>query len=247
MKMMTMKMMTMKTMTRKTIGKQLGVFGLVMCAPLMALAQGADEAPANAFDKAPGLPDTMYWSVQGGVNAMSRWPAVVDFGGPTVPAGLKIGRGVEFGVAVGKQYTKARYELEYQHGQMNIDEVTVAALTEKVDVALKYDALTVNAHRSETVSDNLTAFAGVGVGIGRVALPDAGLRSGCKCVSAASKSSLVYQVRVGMEYRLSETGFAFAQLGYLSLPGATSSGAASVTYERRAVAMLSVGYRGHFN
>ncbi len=122
----------------------------------------------------------------------------------------------------------------------------IAALREAVDARAKYDVLTVNAHRSEAFSANWSAFGGVGVGIGRVTLPGITLDSGCKCFSEASKTKLVYQARIGAEYRLSETGFGFVQVGYLRLPGAAAGGASAVTYPKRGIKLLSLGYRGHF-
>ncbi len=80
----------------------------------------------------------------------------------------------------------------------------------------------------------------------RVTLPKVTLDSGCNCVGKASKSSAVYQAKVGMEYRVGESGNAFVQAGWLSLPGAASDGPPSITYPRKGVAVFGIGYRGQF-
>ena len=191
--------------------------------------------------------ETRYWSVHGGMNKLSDWPARVNFGGPSVDASLKIERGMQFGAAVGKQYDKARYELEYQHGQFDISGATVAALAQAADASGKYDVVTFNAYRSLPLNAALSTYAGLGLGYGRINLPQVGGASGCRCLGKASKGGAAYQARIGMEYRMSESGLAFMQAGWLSLAGARSDGAAYVAYPRRGFAMLSVGYRGLFN
>lgn len=191
--------------------------------------------------------DTRYWSVQGGMNNLSDWPGTVNFGGPSADASLQLDRGVQFGAAIGKQYDKARYELEYQHGQFDISAVRVAAVTQPADASGKYDALTANAYRALPLNDAFSLYAGLGLGYGRINLPKVGGTSGCQCLNKASKGGAAYQARLGMEYRTSGSGLAFVQAGWLSLPGAQSDGAAYVSYPRRGFATVGIGYRGLFN
>lgn len=188
--------------------------------------------------------DAGYWSVQGGVNKLSDWPGTVNFGGPAADASLQLDRGAQFGAAIGRQYDKTRYELEYQHGQFDITGARVAALTQPADGSGKYDVLTANAYRTLPLNDTLALYAGLGLGYGRINLPKVGGATGCQCLGKASKGSAAYQARLGMEYRTSDTGLAFVQAGWLSLPGARSEGTAYVTYPRRGFATVGVGYRG---
>ena len=144
-----------------------------LCAPLAAQAQEQAQNPR-------------YWSVQGGMNNVSDWPATVNFGGPEVDGSLQIDRGVQFGAALGKQYGQARYELEYQHGQFDIKGATVAAISQAADASGKYDVLTLNAYRTFALNDTLAAYAGLGLGYGRVNLPQLGGANGCQCLNSAS-------------------------------------------------------------
>ncbi|MBC7453000.1 MAG: outer membrane beta-barrel protein [Massilia sp.] len=206
------------------------ILAALLCLPVAAQAQ-----------------ESRYWSVQGGMNNVSDWPGRVNFGGPSVDASLQIDRGVQFGAAIGKQYHSARYELEYQHGQFDITGARVAAVAQAADASGKYDVLTANAYRVLPLNAAWSAYAGLGIGYGRVNLPQLGGAAGCQCLGKASKGSVAYQARLGMEYRVSDAGQAFVQAGWLSLPGAQSDGAAYVAYPRRGFATLGIGYRAAFN
>lgn len=191
--------------------------------------------------------ESRYWSVQGGMNKLSDWPATVNFGGPSVDASLQIDRGLQFGAVIGKQYDKARYDLEYQYGQFDITGATVGAVSQAADASGKYHVLTANAYRSVPLNDTVALFGGLGVGYGRVTLPTLGGAGGCQCLNEASKGSLAYQARLGLDLRMSESGVAFVQAGWLRLPGARSEGAAYVSYPNRGFATFGIGYRGLFN
>lgn len=215
--------------------KKAFIAAALLALPLSALAQSADATQ-----------ESRYWSVQAGMNSLSHWPAMVDFGGPQADASLGLERGAQFGAAWGKQYDKARYELEYQHGRFDIDSVTISSRTEQVSASGKYDVLTANALRSVAINPDWSVYAGLGIGIGRVSLPGIRLASGCKCISEASKSRFTYLVRTGAEYRLSNTGFGFVQLSWMKLPGSSSGAMPSVTYPKRGVGTLGFGYRGQY-
>ncbi|MES2759277.1 MAG: hypothetical protein V4693_18045 [Pseudomonadota bacterium] len=189
-----------------------------------------------------------YWAVQGGPNHLSSWPGEVNFGGPRSDASLTLASGATVGLVLGRQIGKARYDLEYQHGQLDITAVRIAALSENVDSRLKYDTLTVNASRQLRLSESLLLFAGAGVGVGRVNLPTIGLTvAKCKCITSASETGAVVQLRIGMDYQLDDNRVAYLQLGATRLPGASSGALPTITYARRDVATMAVGYRGLFN
>ncbi len=225
------------------MNKKLSIAPLSML--LLAVA-GALPAAAQARDSDDER-RVNYWAVQGGVNRLASWPGVVNFGGPSADASLTLDRGATFGVVLGRQYGKARYDLEYQHGRMDITGVRIAALAEKVDSSLRYDTLTINATRQLRLSQNWLVYGGIGAGYGRVNLPTIGLASGCKCITTASRGSGVVQLRAGLDYQLNPDGLLYLQLGMARLPGAASKSVPSVTYPKRDVATLSLGYRGFFN
>lgn len=208
------------------------LLAVLACLPLLAQAQAQQSR---------------YWSVHGGMNNLSSWPAKVNFGGPSVDASLQIERGMQFGAVLGKQYGKARYDLEYQYGGFDITGAKVAAVSQAADVRGSYHVLTANAYRSVPQGQALALYGGLGLGAGRVTLPALGGAGGCQCLNEASKGSFVYQARLGMEYRTGASGLAFLQAGWLRLPGARSDGVAHVAYPRRSFATLGIGYRGLFN
>lgn len=187
--------------------------------------------------------ESRYWSVQAGLNNLSRWPATVDFGGPTVDAELELKRGLQFGLAWGTQYDRARYELEFQHGRFAIERASVAGIGNAVDASGSYDVLTANALRQLPLSDAWSLYAGLGIGAGRAKLPHINLASACTCTAAASKSGLAWQARTGTELRVGEKNLAFLQLGWLSVPGPEAS---TIRYSRRGFAVLGLGLRGQY-
>ncbi|MFP5394332.1 MAG: outer membrane protein [Gammaproteobacteria bacterium] len=216
----------------KTVFKILPIASLGVA--LSAQAQTQEPSP-------PEGKEFGYWSAQLGAHNLKRWPATVDFGGPTVDASLELKRGIEFGIAAGKQKDKMRYELEYQHGRIGITRAQVAELGEAVSAKGSYDVVTANVARRLPVNDALSLYATLGAGVARTKLPSLTLSSGCKCVADADKTGFAWQARVGAEQRLSEKGFGFVQAGWLSLP-APRGGA--ISYARRGTAVLSIGYRG---
>lgn len=201
---------------------------------------------AQAGDPAAAGHASPYWSVQGGVNTLSRWPAQVNFGGPVVDAELRMKNGAQFGVALGRQRQQARYELEYQHGRIRINEATIGPVTEAVDASGHYDVLTANALRHAPINPSWSVYGGLGVGVARVTLPKISLDNGCQCLGAASKTGFAWQARGGTEWRLDPSSGLFAQLGWLSVPGPSSKGPAVVTYPRKGFGVIGLGFRKHF-
>ena len=187
--------------------------------------------------------ESRYWSVQAGIDKLSRWPATVGIGGPTVDAELALKRGPQFGLAWGKQNERARYELEVQHGRFAIEHASVAGIGNAVDAKGSYDVLTANALRQFPLTPSWSLYAGLGIGAGRAKLPHITLASGCKCMAGASKSGFAWQAKTGAEVRLSESRLAFLQLGWLSVPGPEAS---TMRYPRRGFAVLGLGLRGQY-
>ncbi len=212
---------------------------------LLALA-GGTFGTVHAADKDDEVRRN-YWAVQGGPNQLRAWPGTINFGGPSADASLTLKSGATVGAVLGRQIGKARYDIEYQHGRLDISAVRIAALSEQVDATLKYDTLTVNAWRQLRVGERWLAYAGVGAGYGRVNLPAITLTSSsCKCFTKIDKGGAVVQLRLGTEYELSEDGLAYLQIGLARLPGAVAKSVPSISYPHRQVATLALGYRGFF-
>ncbi len=179
--------------------------------------------------------ESRYWSAQAGLNNLSRWPA------SDAELGLK--RGPQFGIAWGKQHKRARYELEYQHGRINVEHASVGGIGGAVDSKGSYNVLTANALRQLPLNHAWSLYGGVGVGVGRTKLPHIGLPSACTCMAAAGKSGFAWQAKAGTELRVSNSGQAFLQLGWLSVPGPEAS---SIDYPRRGFAVVGLGFRSHY-
>ncbi|MFP5391548.1 MAG: outer membrane protein [Gammaproteobacteria bacterium] len=217
---------------------------------LPAVAIAADEAgtapvpaPVPAPAPIPLLGGAPYWSVQAGLNRLSHWPATVSSHGASVDADLGLGRGAQAGLAWGRQFHHARYEVEFQHGRIDIERARLGSVSQNVSASGHYDALTANALHQAAVSPALSLYAGAGVGVARTRLPHISLPSGCACVPAADKRGLAWQLKGGAELRISAHGNVFVQAGRLSLPGPAS---ATITYPRRAFTVVGIGYRHVF-
>ena len=182
-----------------------------------------------------------------GVNALDNWPATVDFGaGVRVGGRMELDGGGHYGLVVGRQTEKGRFELEYQRGDSKLTGIQLGPLGEAASGRLDYEALTVNAYRTRAFDAAWKGFVGVGIGWGAVKMPGAGFTNGCKCFPATSEGGFVYQGRIGLEYAFGAGHNAYAQYTWLSLPGAASDGVPGIDYPRRGIGALSIGYRKTF-
>ncbi len=218
---------------RSRIGFALKAIGLGASAMAMQLAHAADPAP--------------YVMLHLGANHLSSWPATVNFGaGVTANGQVNLDGGVHGGLAIGRQTENARFEAEYQHGKFDVTRQTLGTLTQAASGSGHYDALTANAYRTFAINTKLSAFAGAGIGWGRVSMPQGPRIGSCNCFPAASKGGLLYQARLGADYDMGNGHHLMAQYTWISLPRSTSGGAPSVSYPRRGVNVLSAAYRKTF-
>lgn len=209
----------------------------------------AAAALASAAVAADGAPPANYFGVQGGINDLrGSWHGDVSLGpGVSLPGTVGIKRGNEFGVFGGRQSGNWRFEGEYQHGNFDITSIELGPVSEAHPASGSYDALTLNAYRTGEITNGLTAYGGLGIGWGRVRLPQMGFASnGCNCFAGSSGSGFAWLARVGLEYALTSNDNVFAQYTYLGLPRAGSGGSPGVEYERKNVGSLGIGYRRTF-
>ncbi|MGE4241481.1 outer membrane protein [Ramlibacter sp.] len=211
---------------------------LALCAalPLASHAQQRRAAPVPHW----------YAGIHGGVNDVKDWSADVNFGGPTTAGELRLDRGLHFGLMAGRRTENARFEVEYQHGRMDIDRMTLGGFSQAASGKGSYDALTVNAYRTFEVANRTTAYIGAGIGWGRVKLPTLPTISGCNCFRGVSDDGLVYQLRLGAEYEIQNNQHLLAQYTLLHVPGLGSGGAPSVEYSSKNINIFSIGYRAGF-
>lgn len=206
------------------------------------LPLAATVAAHAAPNSAPGY----YVGLHVGGNTLEQWPAQVDFGGVKLDGKLGLRHGAHAGLALGRDSEHARYELEYQRGQIKIDSLALGPLTQAVDARGHYETLMANIYRKHRISDKVGVFGGLGAGWGRTALPQTGFNNGCNCFGAGSDSAWVYQGRLGLDFFLKENQSAFFQFTRLRVPGAHANGVPSADYARRWLSAVSVGYRLDF-
>jgi len=198
---------------------------------------------------ADGAQPSNYFGVQGGINDLrGTWNADVSLGpGVSLPGQVGLKRGHEFGLFGGRQTENWRFEGEYQHGTFDITNIQLGPVSEPHSASGSYDALTANAYRTGRLTQGLTAYGGLGLGWGRVKLPQMGFAStGCNCFADSSKSGFAWLARAGLEYAITPNDNVFAQYTYLGLPRPESGGAPGVQYERRNVGSIGIGYRRTF-
>lgn len=214
---------------------------------MIRLREIAAVAGALAVSWAQAAEPVPYVSIQLGANDLSSWPATVNFGaGAQTGGSLSLDRGAHAGVALGRQTEKARFEVEYQHGRFDVTRQNLGAFTQATTGDGHYDALTLNAYRTFAINANFSAFAGAGIGWGSVSMPQGSMIGACNCFPAASKGGLLYQARLGGEYLIGNGHHLFTQYTWLSLPRSSSGSTPGVSYARRGVSALTVGYRKTF-
>lgn len=189
-----------------------------------------------------------YWGVHLGSNAPGTWDSHVDFGAGVAFAGqAELKHGMHGGLQVGRATEHARYELEYEHGALRFERLTLGPVSEGVSGRGHYDAVFANAYRTDRLTDAIGTFAGGGIGWGRVKLPSLGLGStDCPCFGPASKSGLAWQLRAGVEYRVDPRSAIALQYTWLGLPAPEARSALSIDYDRHRFGAWSLGYSRHF-
>jgi opacity protein-like surface antigen len=97
--------------------------------------------------------------------------------------------------------------------------------------------------------DDLRVWLGGGIGFMSVRLPnDIGSLDNCGCLGADRNGEFAWRLKLLAEKRLDERNAAFAELGYVNLPGGFSaaSGAAPTRYDDFGLINLHVGLRRDF-
>lgn len=204
-------------------------------------------AASTAF--AQGLQQPAYYGgLHVGANNLHQWDGNVDFGaGVTVPGRLALDRGAHYGVFGGRQSEHARWEVELQGGRFDIRRIELGTQVEDKSQSGHYEALTFNGYRVEPLgASRFSAYGALGIGWGRVSLPQMGFASGCDCFAAAKKSGLTWLARAGLEFNFDPANKAFVQYTLLALPRPGSGTSPGVEYNRKKIGALTVGYRRMF-
>ncbi len=186
-----------------------------------------------------------YAGVQGGLNNLNRWNAKVGLGSGVVLDGhADLDSGTQFGLVIGRETEKARYELEYQRGSFDLTGIQLGPISQVATGGGKYQALTFNAYRTKRFDEKWGGYLGLGIGWGSATLPQVGFDTGCNCFVSGVERGWVYQGRVGVEYRHEDKHRVFAQYTLLSMPGPKSANASfGANYVRKNIGIVGVGYR----
>lgn len=208
------------------------VLALLAAAPLPAA--WAQEAPQY------------YAGLHLGQHGRESWPASVDFGGVKADGALELGRAYHAGLMLGRESGRIRLELEYQRGRLKLERIRLAAIEEASGASGHYASAMLNAYWQQPLAGALQGFAGLGGGWATVSLPGAGFSNGCRCFAPARKHGGAWQLRLGLEYRLTPQQGLFLAWTRLRLPGPQADGSPSVAYPAQHFKALSLGYRQLF-
>lgn len=214
---------------------------------LAALALLALQAQAAEPNTKPNGEPVNYWGIHGGVNTLDELRARVDFGAGTPFEGrADLDRGLHGGLMAGRRTEHARYELEYAFGRFKVQHLRLGPVSQAADAHGDYQALFANAYRTERLSDAIGAFAGAGIGWGRMKLPRLGLGENCNCFGPASKSGFAWQLRAGLDYRVSSKAAVALQYTWLNLPRMEAGGPPAIAYDRKRFGAFTLGYTRQF-
>ncbi|MFB9246156.1 outer membrane protein [Massilia antarctica] len=214
----------------------------------LATALAASSLVLNPALAADAEAPAYYWGAHLGANMLREWDASVDFGfGGAIGGRAELKRGLHGALQMGRLSGHGRYELEYERGRIRVQRLTLEPLSKSVDGSGHYDAVFVNAYRTDRLGTALNSFVGGGIGWGRVKLPQLNLGETCACFGPASKGGFAWQLRAGLDYRLSATDNIALQYSWLHLAPPERGGEPAVQYERQRLGALTLGYLHQFH
>ncbi len=212
-----------------------------------AAASVVAQTPPTAAVAAEKSP--YYAAVHAGLHDVDEWNGQVELGkGIAFDGNVGLDSKWAAGLAFGREFEHTRLELEYQQGRYDVTDIALGVQRADVSGSGKYQALTANVYRFAQLYKRLDGYAALGIGWGKASLPQLGFNGGCQCFVAADESGFIWQWRLGLEYRVSDSQFLFLQYtGLMDLPGPVSAaGYPSVRYEDKDAASVTLGWRLNF-
>jgi len=215
---------------------------------LVSLVMAANAAAQSTPDPQEHEPFN-YFALHLGKHDVQAWPALVSLGnGIEFDGQVLLDDKLAFGLQVGREYEKYRYDIEYQRGAYKASNISLNALSQAVSGSGHYQALTLNAYRMKDFSERTNGYIGAGIGYGAAQLPQMGFSAGCQCFPEADSSGFVWQARIGIERLIGEhsrLGLQYSRI--FDMPGPSSGRAApSVQYPDKDIDYLSIVYRRDF-
>ncbi|TFH70302.1 hypothetical protein E3V39_15075 [Gammaproteobacteria bacterium LSUCC0112] len=212
---------------------------------LLGISTAWSQSPSDQVEFEP----FNYVGVHAGPHDLRQWPVEVNLGNDIrLPGRLDLDAGFRYGALLGRQYKKYRYELEYQEGRFDINDINLGKRSQDVDDSGKYQVWTLNAYRTKELGQRVTGFIGAGIGWGHSRLPEMGFTNGCQCFPKADGSDFIWQLRAGLERQLSlrnHLGIQYTRL--FRIPGPESGDQLpQAIYPRQEVGAWSLTFRRDF-
>lgn len=186
-----------------------------------------------------------YIAIDAGVNLPNDWSTKVNLDSSiTAESKVNLDSSFHAGLKLGRQYESSRFEIEYQHGQSQV--LNIGGVSNSIENTsyIRYDALTLNAFRTQSITEDISVYAGGGMGIGYDKFPGASYTD-CECFSKTTGFGLTYLLRAGLEYEPMPNNYLFAQYSEIYLPQSHSQ-SNKVEYDRNAIGTMTIGYRKTF-
>lgn len=233
-----------------------------------AVVMASVAACSAAFASGPKHPaDQEGWYgtlAMGQVLKPSATTTRVDLSGGAVPVTLTgtttWGSGREGTLAIGRQswsedkdkpgeFSYRRIEGELYSGRVDRKAFNVGALNQTLNDRMTATGLFINGLVRVYDTENTRWWVGAGIGWMQVKMPDANTPTTlCGCLGAAKGSGAAFRVKGQVERLLSDKSAVFLELGYTSLPDASTAAGAlpRTTYEMPGLVNVSLGLRMKF-
>jgi len=230
--------------------------------PPIEISQSITNPTQPEEAAADSLPSSYpYVSVQAGVafpNALKGDFTLVNF--PQVPPvqnKLNLDTGFNGELAVGYKFPSLRTDLSvgYSNFSSQTQKLTFTnvrgqtrSLTNPGFGDVELFTVMANAYYDFKIKNKDNAYSrwspyiGAGIGWGNLSTPKCAIPN-CTTFSGGNASTFVYQAKLGLAYRATQSGFVFLEAGYL---GTTATTVSNVSYDPLGAVRLNLGWRQRF-
>lgn len=218
----------------------------------------SQESQAAADDLPNSYP---YVSIQAGVgfpNDLKGKFSLVNF--PQIPPAqntLDLNTGFNGELAVGYKFPNFRTDLSVGYSTFNSQTQTLVftnnnnqtlSLTNPGKGSVDLFTVMANAYydfkikNKDNTLSRWSPYIGAGIGWGNLSTPQCAIPN-CTTFSGGNASTFVYQAKLGLAYRATQSGFVFLEAGYL---GTTATTVSNVSYDPLGAVRLNLGWLQRF-
>jgi hypothetical protein len=220
--------------------------------PLPTTAQTQEIAQANSVDQQNELPSSHpYASIKVGAGFPWNYNGSFDFLGSTIDTSLKLNGGFTGELALGYKWKQTRAEVAVGYGNYGVNNQTFnsnryGSFSASSDGSMSLTTVMVNGYYDFPITKNdgsrsrWSPYIGAGIGYANLNVPSC---SGDGCFRGGSTGGFAYQGNVGLSYRVSDRGQAFAETGFL---GSTSGTIDDVSFGSFGSWRVFIGWRQGF-